>query len=374
MQGAIKLQLLIGPVPIPAPQEVVEALTSVKVEAGAGETQAGFELTFDLPARSPLRTLFLLAGGGSLPLMRVVLAVQIGGHAEPVMDGVTTNVETQPGEGGVGKLVVKGKDISALMDLIELTGVPYPAMPPAVRVLLVLAKYAAFGVIPMVIPSIVEDLPIPIQRIPKHRGSDYAYVKQLARECGYVFYLEPGPEVGTSKAYWGPEIRVGEPQPALTVNMDALTNVDELTFNFDKEKKTTPIVYIQEPVSKAPIPIPIPDISPLNPPLGLVPPLPPKIQQLDDTAQMSPVGAVMSGLAFASQHSDSVFGSGRLDVARYGRLLKSRQLVGVRGAGLPFDGLYFVKSVTHDIKRGEYKQSFQLARNALVSTFPMVPV
>src|SRR5262249_44825412 len=153
------LQLLIGPVPIPAPKEVVEALTSVKVEAGSGETQAGFELTFDLPARSPLRTLFLLTGGGSLPLMRVVLVVQIGGHAESLIDGLTTNVETQPGEGGVSKLVVKGKDMSALMNFIELTGVPYPAMPPAVRVLLVLAKYAAFGVIPMVIPSIVEDLP-----------------------------------------------------------------------------------------------------------------------------------------------------------------------------------------------------------------------
>ena len=71
----------------------------------------------------------------------------------------------------------------------------------------------------------------------------------------------------------------------------------------------------------------------------------------------------MAGLAYAGQHSDSVFGTGTLDVARYGRLLKSRQLVGVRGAGLPFDGLYYVKSVTHDIKRGEYKQSFTLARN-----------
>ena len=374
MQGGIKLQLLIGPVPIPAPQEVVEALTSVKVEAGAGETQAGFELTFDLPARSPLRTLFLLTGGGSLPLMRVVLVVQIGGHAEAVIDGVTTNVETQPGEGGVGKLVVKGKDLSALMDIIELTGLPYPAMPPAVRVLLVLAKYAAFGVIPMVIPSIVEDLPIPVQRIPQQRGSDYAYVKTLAQQCGYVFYLEPGPAPATSKAYWGPEIRVGEPQPALSVNMDALTNVEQLNFNFDKERKTMPIVFFQEPISKAPIGIPIPDISPLNPPLGLVPPLPPKLVSLDDTAQMSPLSALMTGLAYAGQHSDSVFGNGRLDVARYGRLLKSRQLVGVRGAGLPFDGLYFVKSVTHDIKRGEYKQSFSLARNGLVSTFPTVPV
>jgi hypothetical protein len=189
-----------------------------------------------------------------------------------------------------------------------------------------------------------------------------------------VFYLEPGPEPATSKAYWGPEIRIGEPQPALSVNMDALSNVDELSFNFDKEKKTMPIVYFQELLSKAPIGLPIPDISPLNPPLGLVPPLPPQIVNLDDTAQKGPLGALMAGLAYAGQHSDSVFGQGRLDVARYGRLLKSRQLVGVRGAGLPFDGLYYVKSVSHDIKRGEYKQSFTLARNALISTVPTVPV
>jgi len=374
MQSGIKLQLLIGPVPLAAPQEVVEALTSAKVEAGSGDTQGGFELSFDLPARSPLRTLFLLTGGGSLPLMRVVLVVQIGGQAESVIDGVTTNVETQPGEGGVAKLVVKGKDLSALMDVIEFTGLPYPAMPPALRVLMSLAKYAAFGVIPVVIPSIAEDLPIPIQRIPQQRGTDYAYIKRLAQQCGHVFYLEPGPAPATSKAYWGPEIRVGMPQPALAVNMDGLTNVESLSFNFDKERKTMPIVYFQESISKVPIGVPIPDISPLNPPLGAVPPLPPKIEQLSDTAQMSALGALMSGLAYAAQHSDSVFGNGTLNVARYGRLLKSRQLVGVRGAGLPFDGLYYVKSVTHDIKRGEYKQSFELARNGLVSTVPEVPV
>ncbi len=375
MQGGIQLSLLIGPVPVPAPAEVVEALSAAKVDAGSGEMPSGFELTFDLAARSPLRTLFLLTGGASAaPLMRVVLVARIGGNAEPLIDGMVTHVETLPGEGGVGKLVVKGKDMSALMDYIDLSGLPYPAMPPAVRVLLVLAKYAALGVIPLVIPSIVEDLPIPVERIPQQRGSDYAYVTRLARQVGYVFYLEPGTVPGTSKAYWGPEIRIGQPQPALSVNMDAVTNVEELSFNFDKESKRMPIVYFQELLSKAPIGLPIPDISPLTPPLGLVPPLPPKIENLHDTAHMSPLSALMTGLAYAGQHSDSVFGSGRLDVARYGRLLKSRQLVGVRGAGLPFDGLYYVKSVSHDIKRGEYKQSFSLARNALISTLPTVPV
>jgi hypothetical protein len=210
--------------------------------------------------------------------------------------------------------------------------------------------------------------------VPKQRGSDYTYIQQLAHQCGYVFYLEPGPLPALCKAYWGPEIRVGAVQPALTVNMDAQTNVDELNFSFDKDRKAMPIVFFQEPNSKAPIPVPIPDMTPLNPPLGLVPPLPFKVVSLDNTAQLSPLGALMSGLAYASQHSDSVFGTGRLDVARYGRLLKSRALVGVRGAGLPFDGLYYVKSVTHEIKRGEYKQGFELARNGLVSTVPRVAV
>lgn len=373
LAGGIRLSLHLGPVPVPAPREVVDALTSAKIEIGSGDAQSGFELVFELPARSPLRTLFLLSGGGSLPLMRVVLIVQIGARAESVIDGMATNVETQPGEGGVSKLVVKGKDLSALMDTIDLPGIPYPAMPPSTRVLVILAKYAGFGVVPNVIPAIAEDLPIPVERIPRQGCTDYQYVMRLAREAGYVFYLEPGPEPGTSQAYWGPEIRIGEPQPALSVNMDGITNVDELRFEFDRERKRTPIVFFQELISKSPIGLPIPDLSALDPPLGLVPPLPPKIVELNDTAHLSPVAALMSGLAFAAQNGDSVLGNGRLDVTRYGRLLKSRKLVGVRGAGLPFDGLYYVKSVSHEIKRGEYKQSFTLARNGLVSTLPSLP-
>ena len=81
----------------------------------------------------------------------------------------------------------------------------------------------------------------------------------------------------------------------------------------------------------------------------------------------------MRGLAYAGQHSDAVFGTGSLDVARYGHVLRSRQLVGVRGAGEAFDGLYYVASVTSTLKRGEFSQSFQLARNALLSTVPAVP-
>ena len=372
MPGGVQLSLRIGPVPIAAPREVTDALVKATVEEGAGGTQSGFELVFEVPPRSPLRTLFLLSGGGNLPLMRVVLVVTINGQARSVIDGVTTNVEAQPGDGGVSRLVVKGKDLSALMDLIELPGLPFPAMPPSVRVLLILAKYAPLGVIPVVIPSIIDFPPLPIQTVPQQRGSDFAYLTKLAEQVGYVFYLEPGPEPGTSKAYWGPEVRVGEAQPALTTGMDALSNVEALSFTFDREKKTIPIVFFQEAASKAPIGISIPDITPLNPPLGLVPPLPPKVEKLEATAHLPAAEALMRGLAFAGQHSDCVFGTGRLDVAKYGRLLRPRRLVGVRGAGLAYDGLYYVQGVRHEIERGAYKQSFRLARNGLVSTVAAV--
>lgn len=375
MLNGIDLTLMIGPlVPVPVPRDVLEALEEVQVESPSGETQAGFELTFSLPKRSPLETLFLLTGGSTIPILRVVIVVTVGGTATVLMDGVMTHHEVRTGGAGASsKLVIKGKDLTQVMDLIDFGGLPFPAMPPVVRVLTALAKYAPLGVIPLTVPSVVEDVPLPTDRIPRQQGTDYTYITSLARQCGYVFYLEPGPAPGTSRAYWGPEIRVGPPQPALNVDMDAYTNVEALSFSFDKEAKELPIVYIHNKETKVPIPIPIPDVSPLNPPLGAIPPLPPKLTPLAETANLSPLSAVMTGLAYAAQHQDSVTGTGSLNVTRYGRVLKSRSLVGVRGAGLAFDGLYFVKRVSHRIRRGEYRQEFTLVRNGLVSTVSAVP-
>ncbi len=376
MSGGIKLSLLLGTVPVPAPSFAVEALSTVKVDAGSGETQGGFELTFDVPLRSKLRALFLGAGSaaaGGIPLVRVVLIVSMNGRSEVIVDGMATDIEAQPTDSGNARVIVKGKDLSSLMDVVETPGIPYPATPPSVRVLAILARYAVFGVIPVVIPAVVDEPPVPTERIPVHKGTDYQYIKLLAREAGYVFYVEPGPTPGMSRAYWGPEIRMGLPQPALTMGMDAISNVDQLSFHFDREAKSIPVVYLHEPQSKLAIGLPIPDVTPMNPPLGLVPPLPPRIEHLSGTGHLSPGQAMMHGLAYVAQHGDSVFGNGTVDVARYGHVLKSRQLVGVRGAGLPYDGLYYVRGVTHDLRRGSYKQTFSLARNGLFPTLPTVP-
>jgi hypothetical protein len=190
---------------------------------------------------------------------------------------------------------------------------------------------------------------------------------------GIYLTLLAGPVPGTSIAYFGPQIKVGIPQKALNINMDAQTNCDQVSFAFHTEKATLPVLFIQEPITKLPIPIPIPDINPLQPPLGLFPPLPKKIEFLNDIANLDFMDALSIGVSTASRSNDAVTADGSIDVIRYGGVLHARGLVGVRGSGLAFDGLYYVESVTHHLKRGEYKQDFKLSRNGLVSLTPVVP-
>lgn len=379
MAKRVTLGLMIGPaVPIPVDRTVIDALQSVQVTtSSANDTPSAFQLVFSLSNRSSLTTLFMLTGGAGIPLVRVVIMAIVDGTPEVLIDGVMTHHQFSPGAvGQAGTLTIIGEDLSRVMDyeLFPADGTPYPAMPAEVRVLLMLAKYAMFGVVPLVIPSVLIDVPIPTDRIPRQQGSDLNYIRMLARDVGYTFYLRPGPVPGTSFAYWGPQLKVGIPQPALNLDMDAATNVRTLAFSYDSQSYELPLLTIQDQKTKVAITIPVPDVTPLSPPLGLVPPIPHGVRPINFGAKLSPVQAALIGIAKAAEAKQVVKGKGTLDVARYGRPLKARELVGVRGAGPAFDGLYFVESVTDEIKRGEYTQSFTLGRNGLVSTVPRVPV
>lgn len=379
MLKGIQLNLLMGPaIPVPVSRAVIESLKSVQVTTSAGQ-RSGFQLTFSVGKNSTIQNTLLPAGYFD-PMIRVIVVVTLGGAPNVIMDGLITRQQLVPSDTpGQSTLTVTGEDVSQAMDLIQMDGVPFPAMPAEGRVALLVAKYAFLGIVPLVIPSVLIDIPNPVERIPAQKGTDLAYINQLASEVGYVFYIEPGPLPGMNKAYWGPEIKVGVPQPALNINMDAHTNVESLSFGYDGLSKTQYVLFIQNLLTKAPIPIPIPDITPLNPPLGAKPPLPFHLKMITNepdqngTTKYSPVQAAAIGLAKAAKASEVISGSGSLNVLRYGRVLKARELVGVRGAGIAYDGLYYVKSVTHDIKPGDYKQNFTLSRNALISTLQKVP-
>ena len=363
LKGGAQLKVMIGTVAAKTVSaDVMQALSSVQVTTSSSE-KSGFQLSFTLGKSSAVNLKY--QSGYFNPPKRVIIVAIVKGSTHVLMDGIITRHEMSPSnEPGQSKLTITGEDLTRMMDLIDFSGFPYAAMPIFARVNIAIAKYAMYGIIPVVVPTVLLDISNPLENIPSHQGTDLEYINSLAQIVGYVFYIQPGPIPGQSIAYWGPEIKTGKPQHALTVNSDAHNNAELSSISFDCFSKTLFVIFIHEKTSKIPIPIPIPDINPLNPLLGTKPPIPFAIKPITGLAKYTPIQAALIAIGQASKSADVISGSGSIDVLRYGRVLKARELVTVRGASYPMDGEYFVKSVTHNIKPGEYKQSFTLSRNA----------
>jgi len=374
MLKGIHLTLMIGPaVPVPAPQSVIDALQSVQVTNG--KDKSGMQLTFAVSKDSPLLNVMLPAGYFDPMVTRVIIIATVNGFPHVLMDGMVTRQEFTPSsEPGQSMLTITGEDLSVLMDVVEMPFMRYPATPDIGQVYLILAKYAAFGIVPMAFPPFINDVPIPTKEIPTHKGTDLKYLKKLAGDHGYVFYVEPGPAPGQSIAYFGPDVRIPVPQPALTVNMDAHSTVESLTFSLDGLVKKVVVLTVFDPVTqKVPVVVPIPNIGIFKPPMGLRPAPPAKVEFPDYMTKETVPRVIDKVLGVLARSAHAITVSGSLDVMRYGHVLRNRMLVGVRGAGLAYDGLYYVNSVTHNLKRGEYKQSFELSRDGLISNTPKVP-
>ncbi len=367
---AVTLTLMMGPVAVsPVPVAVIEALESAQVTQAVGQ-RSGFQISFTYSKTSPIaRT--LLPSGFFDPLIRVILIATLRGVPKVLADGpikrIDVTASTTPGE---NKLVITGEDVSGYMDLIDFTGFPFPALPPFARVALMMAKYAMFGVIPLTIPAPFQPIDNPLEKFAQQQGTDFAYAAALAKDASYEFYIIPGPAPGTNTAYWGPQIRVGIPQPALTIDMDHASNIESMAFSADGNAAILPYAHVK--VAGFSVPVPAPDIALLKPPLSARPLIPTKMQLLE-TDRMSLPQVLMTLLAGRGS-VDPVTATGAVDLARYGRPIDARSLIGVRGAGIAHDGLWFVRSVTHTLGRGSWRQAFQLSRDGMVSTVTGVAV
>lgn len=368
MLKGVHLTLMIGPaVPVPAPKSVMDALVSTQVTNG--KDKSGFQLTFAVSKDSPLLKVMLPAGYFDPMITRVIIIATVNGFPHVLMDGIITRQEFSPSsEPGQSMLTVTGEDLSVLMDIVEMPFMRYPAMLDIAQVYLILVKYLAFGIVPLAIPPIIDVPPVPTSKLPTHKGTDLQYLKKMASSHAYVFYVEPGPAPGMSIAYFGPDIRIPVPQPALSINMDAHTNVESLTFSLDGLAKKIIVISTWDPVTqKIPLAVPVPNINIFKPPLGARPTVPSKVEFPLQLAEEGVPKIIDRALGVLAESAHAITVSGSLDVLRYGQPLRNRLLVGVRGAGLAYDGLYYVNSVTSNIKRGEFKQSFQLSRDGLIA-------
>ncbi|MFF7095460.1 hypothetical protein ACFY9A_24155 [Streptomyces rubradiris] len=363
-RGPVHIQLLMGPkLARPVPLEVAEALLSAQITTTAGE-RSGFQFAFDL-TKNGLLSRRLLPEGFFDPKSRVILTVSVRGTPEVLLDGLIVRQEVGASNlPGHSTLTVTGEDLTLLMDLEERTA-RYPNLPPSQRVLAILRRYSDYGIRPDVYQEKVAQPPHQDLRVHYQTGTDLQYITELARANGYTFYLEPGPDPGYSSARWGPEVRIGLRQHALNVNMDALSTVDQLTFAYDGTAREEPQARWQDPGTRQSTLLPQPPVSPLRPPLGRRPTPALKRKTLSGTAKQQREQAEAELLARAAVSADVISGSGSLDVSRHGYLLQPRRLVGVRGAGRAYDGDYFVKSVTHNLRPGSFQQNFTLSREGL---------
>jgi hypothetical protein len=374
----IHLTLLIGPiVPLPAPPTLAEALESVEV-THSDEGRSGFQLSFAVGRSGPLDLVDYppLLGPHLRPFSRVVLVVRFGIMVRVLFDGVITHQQLSPkSEPGTSLLTVTGEDVSVMMDLKEQVR-EHPAQDETIIANKIIATYAQYQIVPTVIPPFAPDLPIPLERTPVQAQTDLKYLQTMAERFGYIFSVFPGPVPLTNIGYWGPPIRVGIPQKALTVNMGPETNVESIDFSYNALAPTTVTGQVQVPLIGA---LPIQTFASLRiPPLALMPALPfnyPNIREtvLNDTSGQSYIQAFARAQGMTDKSTDQVVSAtGEVDALRYGDMLMPRALVGVRGAGFSYDGFYYVKSVSHSIKRGAYRQKFTLNREGTGTTTPFV--
>lgn len=368
LNGQLGLRLILwmgATVPRPAPVEVLQALESVEVTADR-EKGDGVQLVFRLVKDRTL-DYSLLSNPVFTPGNRVVVGVVMGILPEVLLDGLITHHEVSAG--AAGQLTITGQDISSAMDLEEKDG-PFDNQPDFVIATRIIASYPQLGLVPAITPT--TDVPLQVERTPRQHETDLAYLKRTAERNGFVFYTEPL-TLGVNTAYWGPENRLGIPQPALTHDMGAMSNVKSLSFSFDALQPVAPRGVFVDPIFKLSIPIPaLPSLK--IPPLATSAAPALRTVRTRDTANRNPANAATAALAAATNTPNAVTGDGELDTTVYGHVLRPRRLVGVRGAGLTLDGLYTVDAVTHKLARGEYSQRFRVSREGLGTTTPVVRV
>lgn len=375
----ITLTLRIGKkTPQLAPMLLTEALQSVEVSHKDSD-RSGFQIVFQV-GRSGSRDLQddrLLQSPLLEPFNRVILVITLNAKAQVLMDGIITHQEFSPSmEPGRSTLTVTGEDVSVMMAKSKLK-IQHPQQSESAIARKIISNYSEYKLIPDIQKPPAEAAPSRNERIPAQSGSDLEYLGLLADRFGYVFYVTPGPGVGQNTAYWGPPPRGTNPQKAITVNMGAFSNADSINFQFDAQSATQMQGSIQErqrnqirrlQVMKS-------DRSPLarqsafqlQQTQGV-----PHIKTFEETGH-DLARAQARSQAIVNQSTDNVLTvSGELDTLRYGELLKLRELVNLRGVGNTYDGTYYVKSVTHRLRQGEYKQSFTITREGRGSTISAV--
>jgi phage protein D len=368
MEASVYLTLEIGKKHslTPAPRDLIEALKSVEVTQ-KDEGRSGFQLSFQIGrnsrSESEWKDYQILTHANLQPFSRVRIQVTVNGSPFVLMDGVITNHQFAPSlEAGASTFTVTGEDVSVMMDLEEKTK-RYPQRRAADIVREIVNKYKAdFGLEPEIQPPEQQDQPRQNGRIPAQQGSDLQYINALAQQHGCVFYVTPEAK-NRNIAYWGMPKRQQQLTTPLSFNLGSFANVESVSFQYNAlaPTKMSGQVRNREPVTIS--------ATQREPALSAHPAI--SSQSYVRSRKFRHTGrqrnqAQIEAQATVDKSVDNVISATcEVDSSRYGGVLQIRGVVSLRGVGHSYDGLYYIKSITHKFSKGEYKQSLSLSRDGL---------
>jgi hypothetical protein len=361
----IELALRIGDGwPDPAPAALMRALRKVEVTQ-KDEAPSGFQLSFLAEADGDGD--FTAVSDELLqPFSRVLVRVGVDGVPTTLIDGYITHQQYMPSNGpGDSTFVVTGEDISVKMDLLELSR-EFPAFADAVTVAEVLAPYLVLGIVPEIVPSLTSI--IPLEFVPQQDGTDRCVLKLLAQQNGHVFYVTPTDVPFLNVAYWGPPQRWGSPSAIIDVAVGAASTADGLQAEYDALAPYLPLPVLTTQSMRFPALASQPALGP-GTFLGLD-----VKHQLWRQDSYDPVRANLKAQAMTDASTDAVVTvSCDVSPVRLGTVVTAPGLVGVRGTGDSYDGLYYLKSATHTInllhdEQWNYTQSLVMTREGVGTT------
>jgi len=374
MQNNINLTLLIGPtLPAPAPDYIMNAIQSVEV-TNTDSGRDGFQIHFSI-GRSGVKDLLdyrLIKDPLLTPFNRVRVMVTIGVMQNVLIDGIITHHQFNPNnEPGQSTFTVTGEDVSVMMDMEEKSDT-YEHQSPGDIVKKIVDNYHSFiGSIQIGSSGPINKQPSNEETTPSQTETDWAHIQSLSGSFDYIFYVEP--TSSSTKAYWIPsKPDMGQPpQKKLLVNMGPDSNLNSISFQYDSMTPMMVRAYQFSNSSNAVASSPTIDVKTYSPSLelsakpALVSQSNVKIKQMRDTDKKDSSQIQTIAQAMVDNARNVIAGSGEIDTAAYGDVLRARKTVELIGVGYSYDGKYYVKSVTHSIKLGEYKQSFSIVREGI---------
>lgn len=290
---------------------------------------------------------------------RVTVLAIFPKQTEVVFDGYISHVATRTGEQAANMTVeIRGVDASYHMNQDEKTriwrGKTYEAIATDIFDHYQFRKFIAD-------PPASGETPLQVAQ----RSTDHRFLRELARRRGYEFYVLGG------NAYFRPADLTTQPQKLIAVHFGEETNCDQLQFESDGTAPTEAAVsYFDALEGEARTDAPTESSLPA---LGTK-----LLSSLRGQVQMPQSRRIARGLGFSSPAQADEYAAGmlrrngwwvtaqgRLNGLRYGRVLRSRKLVTVKGVGPNYNGNYYVRKVQHSLTARTYEMQFELARNAL---------